>query len=36
MAATQQGIAAFGARVHLFVRPEYRERFISLKGDGGQ
>ena len=35
MAATQQGIAAFGARGHLFVRPEYRERFISLRGDGG-
>jgi len=30
MATTQQGIAALGARVHLFVRPGYRERFISL------
>jgi hypothetical protein len=25
MATTQQEIAALGARVHLFVRPEYRE-----------
>ncbi len=32
MAATQQGIAALGARVHLFVRPECRGRFISLSG----
>jgi len=32
MATTQQGIAALGARVHLFVRPECRGRFISLSG----
>jgi hypothetical protein len=30
MKASQQGITALGARVHLFVRPRYCDEFISL------
>ena len=30
MSATQPRLTALGARVHLFVRPEARERFTSL------
>ena len=31
--ATRPGISGLGARVHLFVRPESRERFIALFRD---
>ncbi|HEX6506016.1 MAG TPA: hypothetical protein VF221_00135 [Chloroflexota bacterium] len=33
MSATEPRITALGARVHLFVRPENRERFTSLFRD---
>jgi hypothetical protein len=33
MSATEQRVTALGARVHLFVRPEDRERFTSLFRD---
>lgn len=29
----ESAITALGARVHLFVRPEYRTRFVSLFAD---
>jgi hypothetical protein len=31
--ATRAGIKGLGARVHLFVRPEVRERFLALFRD---
>jgi hypothetical protein len=31
--ATRPGIAGLGARIHLFVRPEARERFLALFRD---
>lgn len=33
MSTTERRITALGARVHLFVRPEHRERFTSLFRD---
>jgi hypothetical protein len=33
MSMTEQRITALGARVHLFVRPEERERFTALFRD---
>lgn len=33
MSTTKQRVTALGARVHLFVRPEERERFTSLFRD---
>ncbi len=33
MSTTEQRITALGARVHLFVRPEERERFTALFRD---
>jgi len=33
MTDAQSGITALGARVHMFVRPDQRERFISIFRD---